>query len=187
MRVAKAPRSSGDRFTSTRRAPSSSAACLIWVKLCMAEESMPVTSESRTAGSGCRAVREQGLDLLVEPIGRAEEQIALQAHALDLVAVRGRILSSSGAAIERGTVLGAVEAEFDGVHPARADGERGAADDHADQHAGDEAPLDDQQRDGEQRDIFERGRCAAPSRRATHRSGYSRDRAAVRPARIWGI
>ena len=102
------------------------------------------------------AVPEQGLDLLIEPVGRAEEQIALQAHALDLVAVRREDFQLLRCAIERGAVLGAVEAELDGIHPARADGEGGAADDHADQHAGDEAPLDDQQRDGEQRDIFER-------------------------------
>ena len=46
------------QVTNTRRAPTSSAACLIWVKLCMAEESMPVTrrkSNSRKRQLGQRA------------------------------------------------------------------------------------------------------------------------------------
>jgi hypothetical protein len=46
-----------------------------------------------------------------------------------------------GAAVEGGAVLGAVEPEFDGRSPARADRKCGAADDHPDQHAGDEARL----------------------------------------------
>src|SRR5262249_47068196 len=36
-----------------------------------------------------RLTREQGFDLFVEPVGRAEEQVALQRHALKLFAVRG--------------------------------------------------------------------------------------------------
>ena len=39
--------------------------------------------------AGIRPLRKQLLDLLIEAIGRAEEEIALQAHALDLAAVVG--------------------------------------------------------------------------------------------------
>ena len=35
-----------------------------------------------------RMTRQQRLDVLVEPVGRAEEQIALQVQALDLAAMR---------------------------------------------------------------------------------------------------
>ena len=37
-----------------------------------------------------RLPHQQCLDVLIEPIGRAEEQIALQGHALDLAAVFGQ-------------------------------------------------------------------------------------------------
>ena len=37
-----------------------------------------------------RLPRQQRLDVLIEPIGRAEKQIALQGHALDLAAVFGQ-------------------------------------------------------------------------------------------------
>src|SRR6476469_5586876 len=100
---------------------------------------------------GIGPLRKQLLDLLVEAIGRAEEKIALQTHALDLAAVVGKNPQFLRSAIERRTVFGAVEAEFNGVHPARADGEGGAADDHADQYAGDKADLDDEQGNGKQR------------------------------------
>src|SRR6476469_5778351 len=96
--------------------------------------------EQEEAGIG--PLRKQLLDLLVEAIGRAEEKIALQTHALDLAAVVGKNPQFLRSAIERRTVFGPIEAEFDGVHPARADGEGGAADDDADQYAGDKADLD---------------------------------------------
>src|SRR6187397_1111723 len=76
----------------------------------------------------------------------AEESIALQAHALDLAAM-GR---------EDGKLLGsAIKSELDRIHAARTYRESGAADGHSDEHAGNEAELDDEQRDGEQRGVFE--------------------------------
>ena len=98
--------------------------------------------EQQEAGLG--ALGEESLHLLVEPVGRAEEDIALQAHALDLVAVGGEDGELFRSSIERGAIFGPVEAELDGVHPARADGEGGAADDDADQDAGDEADLENE-------------------------------------------
>ena len=117
---------------------------------------MPVTRrKSNTRKRQLGLAGEERLHLLVEPVGRAEEDIALQAHALDLVAVRREDGELFGPAVERGAIFGAVEAEFDGVDPAGADGEGGAADDHADQDAGDEADLKNENGDGEQRGIFE--------------------------------
>ena len=100
--------------------------------------------------------REQSFHLLIEAVGGTEQQIALQAHALDLPPVLGENGKLIGATIERRAIFGAVEAELDRVHPARADGEGGAADDHADQHAGDEADLQNQEGDGKKRDILDR-------------------------------
>ena len=90
------------RLTSTILAPPSAATCLICAKLCVADESMPVTrrkSKIRNRQSGCRASRR--LDVLVKPVGRAEEQIALQRHALNLVAVFGQQRQFARPAIER--------------------------------------------------------------------------------------
>jgi hypothetical protein len=58
-------------------------------------------------------------------------------------------------AVERGADLRAVEAELDHVDAARAQRKRRAADDDADQHARDEAQLHDDQRDGDERQVFE--------------------------------
>jgi hypothetical protein len=110
--------------------------------------------------AGIGPLRKQLFDLLVEAIGRAEEEVALQAHALDLAAVVGKNSQFLRSTVERGAVFGALEAEFDGVHPAGADGEGGAADDHADQHAGDKADLDDEQGNGKQRGVFEERNAA---------------------------
>jgi hypothetical protein len=97
---------------------------------------------------------EQGLDLLIEPVGRAEEQIALQAHTLDLVAVAREDGELVRSAIQRRAILGAVEAELDGIHAARAYRKRRTADDQADQHACDKSPFDDDQRDGDEGAVF---------------------------------
>ena len=140
--------------------------------------------EHEEAGIG--PLRKQRLHLLIEPVGRAEEQIALQAHALDLAAVVGKDGKFLRSAVERGAVFGAVEAEFDGVHPARADGEGGAADDHADQYAGDKADLDDEQGNGKQRGIFEQRNAPRRVDEPAIDQIECRDRAGARPARIRG-
>ena len=93
--------------------------------------------------------------MLIEPIGRAEEQIALQRHALNLPAVIGQERQFVRATIERRAVFRAVEIEFDGVDAARAQRKGGATDHDPDQHAGDKARIDDQDRDGDQRQIFD--------------------------------
>jgi hypothetical protein len=59
--------------------------------------------EQEEAGIG--PLRKQLLDLLVEAIGRAEEKIALQTHALDLAAVVGKNPQFLRSAVERGTVF----------------------------------------------------------------------------------
>jgi len=58
-------------------------------------------------------------------------------------------------AVERGAVFRAIETELDRIYPARAHGERRAADDHADEYAGDEADLEDEQGDGEEGNVFD--------------------------------
>src|SRR5579862_250697 len=85
--------------------------------------------------------REQRLDVLIEPVGGTEEKIALQVNALKLVAVRRKQCKIARTAIERRAVFQSAEAELDGVHPACAQRERGAADHYADKNAGDKAPL----------------------------------------------
>lgn len=93
--------------------------------------------------------------MLVEPVGRAEEDIALQAHTLDLTAIGGENCELLGPSVQRRAIFRAIEAELDRVHPAGADRKGGAADDDADQNAGDEADLKNEDRDREQRGIFE--------------------------------
>ena len=94
--------------------------------------------------------------MLVEPVGRAEEQVALQAQALDLAAMRRQQRQIVARAIQRAAIFRAVEAELDGIDPRRAEREGRAADHDADQDAGDEAPLHDDDDDREQRQIFDR-------------------------------
>ena len=65
-----------------------------------------------------RLRRQQRLDVLIEPIGRTEEQIALQRHALNLPAVSGQQRQLVRPAIERGAVFRSVEIEFDRVNAA---------------------------------------------------------------------
>ena len=57
--------------------------------------------------------RQQRLDVLIEPVGGTEEQIALQVEALDLAAMRGKHRLVVARAVERTAILRAVEAEFD--------------------------------------------------------------------------
>src|SRR5262252_10367401 len=58
-------------------------------------------------------------------------------------------------AVKRAVILGTIEAELDCVHSADAQRERRKADHDADQYAGDEAPLDDYQRDTSERYVFD--------------------------------
>ena len=102
-----------------------------------------------------RLRRQQRLDVLIEPIGRTEEQIALQRHALNLPAVIGQQRQLVRPAVERGAVFRSVEIEFDRVHAACAQREGGATDHDADQDAGDETRINDQDGDRDQRQIFE--------------------------------
>src|SRR3984885_7801275 len=98
---------------------------------------------------------EKRLDVLVEPVGRAEKQIALQVEALDLAAMRRQYRLIFARAIERAAIFRAVKAVFDRIDARGAQGKRGAADDDADQDAGDEAPLHDDDDNGEQRQVFD--------------------------------
>src|SRR5262245_7842637 len=60
----------------------------------------------------------------------------------------------SGRAIERASDFRTIEAVFDRVNAASAQRKRGASDDYTRQHAGDEAPFDNDKDDREQRQIF---------------------------------
>src|SRR5262245_15821156 len=99
---------------------------------------------------------QQPLHLLIELAGRAKEQVALQGNALQLTAMRCQKREFGRASIEKATIFRAVEAELDGVHTARAESERGATKNDAEQQAGNEAPIDDDQCNGNQRQIVER-------------------------------
>ena len=101
-----------------------------------------------------RMTLQQRLDVLVEPVGRAEEQIALQVQALDLAAMRRQHRLIVARAIQRAAIFRAVETVFDGIDPRRAQRKGRAADHDADQDAGDEAPLHDDDDDRQQRQIF---------------------------------
>src|SRR6202034_4101840 len=88
--------------------------------------------------------------------GGTEEQVTLQVEALDLAAMRGQYREVVARAIQRAAIFRAVEAVFDGIYSRRAQREGRAADHDADQDAGDEAPLHDDDDHGEQRQIFDR-------------------------------
>ena len=60
-----------------------------------------------------RALLEQLFDVLVEPVGGAEEQIALEIEAPDLAAMRQQHVLVVARAVERGAVLRAVETVLD--------------------------------------------------------------------------
>ena len=102
-----------------------------------------------------RMPRQQRLDVLVKPVGRAEEQVALQVEALDLAAMRREHRLVVARAIERTAIFRAVETVLDGIDPRGAQREGRAADHDADQDAGDEAPLHDDDDDRQQRQIFD--------------------------------
>lgn len=102
-----------------------------------------------------RALLQQLLDMLVEPVGGAEEQVALKIETLNLAAMGQQHLLVVARAIQRRAKLGAVKAVLDRLDPRRAERKRRAADDHADQDARNEAPADDDDDDGDQREIFE--------------------------------
>ena len=69
----------------------------------------------------------------------------------------------------RAAVVRAVEVELDRVDAAGAERKGGAADDDADQHAGDEAEVNDERGNGDQRQIFEQQQVAATNERAIDR------------------
>jgi hypothetical protein len=69
------------------------------------------------------------LDALVQPVGRAEEQIALQVEALDLGAMRGKQCLILARTVERGAEFSSVEPEFDRLDVRGAQREGRAADD----------------------------------------------------------
>ena len=60
-----------------------------------------------------RALLQQLLDVLVEPVGGAEEQIALQVQALDVAAMGQQHVLVVARAVERGAIFRAVETVFD--------------------------------------------------------------------------
>ena len=152
----KARSNSGDSLTRMMRAPASVAVCLICAKLCVAAEIEAGDAlEIEDQKVALPLLRQQRLDVLIEPVGGAEEQVALQRHALDFAPVRRQQSKLVRPAIEGRAVFRAVEAELDGVHAADAQCKRGAADDDAGEHAGDKAPVDNQKRDGDERQIVE--------------------------------
>src|SRR6266536_6403000 len=97
---------------------------------------------------------EQRLDVLVKPVGRAEEQIALQVEALDLAAVVGEDREVVARAVQRAAIYRAVETVFDRLDPGGAERKGRAADDDADKYASDKTPLDDDDDDRQQRHIL---------------------------------
>src|ERR1700677_5058953 len=99
--------------------------------------------------------REQRFDVLIEPIGRSEEQIALQRHTLNLKAVIGQKRLLLRSTIKRRAVFRAVEAELDRVHAAYAERKGRASDHNARQDAGNKTPIDDEERDGDQRQVVD--------------------------------
>jgi hypothetical protein len=87
--------------------------------------------------------RQQRLDVLIEPVGRTEEQIALQVQPLDLAAMRGKHGLIVARAVQRTAIFRTVKTVFDGVDARGTQRKRRAADHDADQDAGDKAPLQD--------------------------------------------
>ena len=65
-----------------------------------------------------RAFLEQPLDVLVEPVGGAEEQIALEIEALDLAAMCQQHVLVVARAVERRAIFGAIETVLDRIRPA---------------------------------------------------------------------
>ena len=70
---------------------------------------------------------EKRLDVLVKPVGRTEEQVALQVEALDLAAVRGKHRLIVARAVERTAIFRAVKTVLDGIDARGAQREGGAA------------------------------------------------------------
>src|SRR5260370_35841755 len=85
---------------------------------------------------------QQRLDVLIEPVGRTEEQIALQVQALDLAAMGQQNLLVAARAIQRAAVFRTVKAVFDRFDPRRAQREGRAADHDADQNVREAAPRE---------------------------------------------
>ena len=100
------------------------------------------------------ALRKQLFDLLVEFVGRAEEQIALQA-----LGSRGHGRRGWRGLPEPGLTWSDTDPSKLNLIPLTrlALMEGGAADDHADQDAGDEFNLKNEQGNGEERGVFEQG------------------------------
>ena len=108
-----------------------------------------------------RLLQQQRLDVLIEPVGRAEEQIALQVQALDLAAMGQQHFLVVARAVQRAAILRSVKAEFDRRDPRRAERKGRAADDDPDQNARHEAPLDDDDDDRQQRGVLGPGQALA--------------------------
>ena len=111
-----------------------------------APERLPSASLSEPPGFSHGEVQ-----VLVETVVRAEEQIALQVEALDLAAVRRQHRLVVTRAVQRAAVFGTVEAELDGIDARRAQRKGRATDHHPDQDAGDKTPLQDDGDDHQQR------------------------------------
>jgi hypothetical protein len=79
----------------------------------------------------------------------------VQKHTLNFTTIFGEERQLVGSAVERAVILRAIEAELDCVDSAYAQRERRKADHYADQYTGDEAPLDDYQRDPRERYVFD--------------------------------
>src|SRR5262249_25135603 len=74
---------------------------------------------------------------------------------LNFTAIFGEERHLVRSAVKRAVILGTIEAELDCVDSADAQRERRQADHYADQYTGDEAPLDDYQRDTSERYVFD--------------------------------
>lgn len=79
----------------------------------------------------------------------------MQKHTLNFTAIFGEERQLVRSAVKRAVILRTIEAELDCVHSAYAQCERRKADHYSDQYTGDEAPLDDYQRDTSERYVFD--------------------------------
>jgi hypothetical protein len=79
----------------------------------------------------------------------------VQKHTLNFTAIFGEERHLVRSAVKRAVILGTIEAELDCVDSADAQRERRKADHYADRYTGDEAPLDDYQRDTSERYVFD--------------------------------
>ena len=131
-----------------------------------------------------RVARQQRLDVLVETVGRTEEQIALQVQALDRAAMRGEHRQLLAGAIERASIFGTVERELDGIDARGAQGKCRAADHDADQDAGNKAPFDNDDDDREQRQVIGEGEPPPRLNDPFVKLHRRRDRSGGRRARI---